>query len=392
MSTVEQVVAAIHATPHKLVLAFAGAGVSALTWLHGVGGSSRTVLSAIDIYAHKSMAQLIGYAPSNFTVPRVARSMAAASLRLAKAQLDDGSTDPAFGLGSTATIATDRLKRGDHRVALAVRDALGNVDYALVFDKGVRDRAGEEEIVGLLILRAIADASGVLGVPDLPLTESEELQTAYQPSEMLAALASGMRGAVLVKPDGTAVAGDGLAARAILSGAFNPLHVGHLELAAAASQRTGLPQAFELPLMNAAKSPIGLLEARRRVQQFAGRAPVVLTNAPLFADKAALFPGSVFVVGVDTAERIVSPRFYGYDPGALAAALQRIRDHGCRFLVAGRVGGDEFRSLADIDLPPGTRDLFEELSEGEFRRDVSSTALRSAWPTDITVGREGGPG
>lgn len=386
LGSVEGLVGAIHATPHKLVLAFAGAGVGALAWLHAVGGSSRTVLSALDVYAPKSMLELIGFAPTNYTALRVSRAMAEACYRIAKRQLPDGSRDPLVGVGSTATIATDRLKRGEHRVALSVRDGLGAVDYALVMEKGARDRASEEELVSLAIIRAIADACGVLGAPRLPLSAAEELSVEYQPSELLAALAAGEREKAVVAEDGTVVSGAGRGPSTILSGAFNPLHEGHLELAAAAAARTGLPPIFELPLMNAAKSPIELLEARRRVQQFAGRGTVVLTRTPLFAQKAALFPGSVFVVGVDTAERVLQPRFYGGDEAAMLAALEVVRRHGCRFLVAGRVTGGEFRTLADLALPPAAAGIFSALGEGDFRRDQSSTALRAQWPDVVSTG------
>ena len=54
---------------------------------------------------------------------------------------------------------------------------------------------------------------------------------------------------------------------------------------------------FELTLVNADKAAIGLPEAQRRAAQFAGRAPLLLSREPLFAAKAALFPGAVFVVG-----------------------------------------------------------------------------------------------
>ena len=50
-----------------------------------------------------------------------------------------------------------------------------------------------------------------------------------------------------------------------------------------------------------------------------------------FAEKAQLFPGVVFVVGVDTAERIVQPRFYGDSEERMLQALEQIRQSGCRF-------------------------------------------------------------
>lgn len=36
-----------------------------------------------------------------------------------------------------------------------------------------------------------------------------------------------------------------------------------------------------------------------------------LPQAPLYAQKARLFPGSVFVIGYDTAIRLLDPKYYG---------------------------------------------------------------------------------
>ncbi len=51
---------------------------------------------------------------------------------------------------------------------------------------------------------------------------------------------------------------------------------------------------------------------RRRVAQFRALGlPVVVTRATLFTNKADLFPDSCFVVGYDTAARLVLPKYYG---------------------------------------------------------------------------------
>jgi len=396
---------AIHATPHKMVMAFAGAGAQALAWLHGVGGSSRTMLAAVDIYSDAAMREWVGFMPARFTSRRVARAMANEAHRRARRYVTanhaqgtvTGATDPVFGLASTATIATDRAKRGDHRVAVAVRDAFGMVTYALTLEKGARDREGEEDVVSLLLLQAVADACGVLEVPDLPLTSKEQLRVTFEPSDMLAQVEAGKREMVVVREDGGIVRGgragtpSGAGAPAphsgpyaIVSGAFHPVHEGHLGLARVASERTGLPALFELPLVNAEKAPIELLEARRRAHQFAGKGSLALTRAPLFAEKAKLFPGSVFVVGVDTAERILEPRFYDGSLPRVVAALEEVEAHGCRFLVAGREGrSGVFRTLEDVQVPEAAKAVvgrvFEGLPEEVFRRDVSSTEIREGW-------------
>src|SRR5437868_7171605 len=87
---------------------------------------------------------------------------------------------------------------------------------------------------------------------------------------------------------------------AILPGAFNPVHPGHWGLADAAAEWLGLPVAFELSIANVDKSPLDPDEIERRRSQFAGRAPLWLTHAPQFVQKAELFPGAIFVVGADT--------------------------------------------------------------------------------------------
>jgi hypothetical protein len=114
------------------------------------------------------------------------------------------------------------------------------------------------------------------------------------------------------------------------------------------------------------------------VAQFAWRARVELTRAPTFLEKSRLFPGATFVVGADTAERLVATRYYGSDETRMVAALKEIADRGCRFLVAVRVdGAGRVRSLADVAVPAHLAALFTAIPESEFRLDTSSTDIRA---------------
>jgi hypothetical protein len=161
----------------------------------------------------------------------------------------------------------------------------------------------------------------------------------------------------------------------LLPGSFNPLHAAHSKLAEVASELLGKPAAFELSISNVDKPPLDRDEIERRLRQFAGRAPVWLTRTPTFVEKARLFPGVVFVVGADTAERILAPRYYR--DTTLDAALDEMRSHGCRFLVAGRVDANgHFVGLDNLSVPLARHDLFDAIPGDVFRMDLSSTQLR----------------
>jgi hypothetical protein len=140
----------------------------------------------------------------------------------------------------------------------------------------------------------------------------------------------------------------------------------------------GARPAVEISILNADKPPLDYFEIERRLAQFASDQSVWLTRAARFEQKSQLFPGATFLVGVDTLRRIAEPRFYGDDADACVAALERIAERGCRFLVFGRKGGAGFIRFGDLDLPEPLRAICREVPPGEFREDVSSTAIRRA--------------
>ncbi|RME79252.1 MAG: hypothetical protein D6784_01050 [Chloroflexi bacterium] len=367
-------ITAIHQTPRMVVLEFAGAGAQALAWLHSIGGSSRTILEAVDHYAAASLIEAVGFSPERFTSAEVARGLATRAYIRAGQLAPEGT--PVAGIGCTATIATDRLKWGDHRCCVTACDERGLATVSLTLTKGARTRQQEEELVSLLIVRAVASTCGLENLPPLPLLPGEQLREAFQPTDLLVRLLAGDMAWVAVLPDGREVVGETWPGLALLSGAFNPLHDGHRLLARVAGDLLGQEVYFELPLINADKAPISPQEARRRTAQFAGYAPVILTRLPLFSQKAQIFPHSVFILGVDTVERLVQPRFYHNSPAEMLASFQTIRAAGCRFLVAGRVRDGRFITLKDVPLPESVRDLFDEIPEDRFRVDISSTQLR----------------
>lgn len=195
-------------------------------------------------------------------------------------------------------------------------------------------------------------------------------------TDLIDELVAGAIERVTAWPDG-ALARSTPTPRSVLPGSFNPLHDGHQVLARVAEEMTGAPVAFEISVTNVDKPPLAVADVRGRVAQFTGRARVELTRAPTFVEKSRLMPGVTFVVGADTAERLVATRYYG-DEARMLAALREMADRGCRFLVAVRVdAAGRVRSLADAAIPQGFARLFTAIPESRFRIDASSSAIRA---------------
>jgi len=390
----------IHAAPQQAVIAVTGGGASAIADLLNVPGGSRTLLEAVVPYSAAALTDWLGRKPEHFCVEETALTMAAVAYQRACA-FAPPAEDTALshvGVACTASLVSDRPKKGDHRCHIAIQTRMTTAAWSLVLAKGARDRAGEERLVGHLILYALARAAGLSDLPSLDLRADETIiahQAAADP--FLVELLEGKRDVVwslpapevarrdpkqmpefdVRSPMHVAIPIPFSPPAGLLCGSFHPLHFGHRQLREVAATLLGGPVYYEMSIRNVDKPPLDFLSIDRRRAQFTDE-PLALTAAPTFAEKAAVLPGVTFVVGVDTAERIVEPRYYGGSDEKMRAALGQIANAGCRFLVAGRKEGERFETLADIALPPAFADLFSAIPSVAFRADISSTELRRA--------------
>ena len=365
-------VSALHACGRQAVIAVTGGGSLVISDLLSVPGASAFLLEARVPYAPAALAEWLGREPEQCCSRETALALAVVAWQRAS----KFSTSPAIavGVGCTAALASNRPKRGEHRAWIATHTANSTRLVGLTLAKGLREREAEERLVADVLLRLLGETCELASLPEISRLESDSLtsETCVAPPllvdlvagrrETLWSIRSEWRTEPSIKPLG------------LLAGSFNPLHDGHRELARVAEQRLGGPVAFELAWVNVDKPPLDFLTIEARCRQLSER-PVVLTHEPTFVRKSRMFPNMTFVVGIDTAERIVQSKYYGGE-AAMLTALDELRSHGCRFLVAGRREGDSFRTLSDLTLPPQARDLFEAIAEEEFRRDISSTELR----------------
>lgn len=368
----------VHQSRHLAMMAMTGGGSSSVADLLAVPGASRTLLEAIVPYAPSALGEWLGRTPEHFCSEATALAMASVAYRRAVhlVSTQPEAAESLIGLGCTAALVSDRPKRGEHRAFVASQTATATTISTLVLVKGKRDRAGEEACVGRMVLEILALSCGLKDIPSLDLfpNENRQLET-HVADPRLAAVWKGQSTLVWSLPDGTLQPSPPVPVRGLLCGAFDPLHHGHAALRSAAEQRLSGAVAYEMSISNVDKAPLDYLTIARRRSQFHDQ-PLAMTNAPTFAEKAVLFPGMAFVVGVDTAERIVQPRYYGDRPERMRDALNALRNAGCTFLVAGRSIDGKYCQLQDLAIPAEYADLFDPLPEDAFRADISSTELR----------------
>lgn len=365
----------LHAFPDKCVLALTGGAATAPAWLLSVPGGSRTVLEVIVPYGDRSLTEFLGR--------RAEQSCSeATSLEMARRAYDRAAWlapgERVAGVGCTASLATDRPKRGDHRLHVSVQLFDCCRTYSLTLTKGARNREEEETLAGRMVLNALASAWELPDRLGLALRSEEAIrEETHMPAFALPAFFRSEVEAVAVLADGqsTSAAPRPLA---VFPGAFNPAHAGHWGLAAVAQRLLHLPVAFELSVRNVDKPELPLDEVQRRLGQFQWLADLWITRAPTFVEKSALFPGATFLVGADTAERIVSPRYYADRAELRDAAFAQFQARKCRFLVAARKdSAGRLITLENLALPEPFCELFAAIPTDDFQLDVSSTAIRS---------------
>jgi len=373
----QQLIAASHGSGRKAALAITGGGSGAVGELLRVPGGSRLLIEAQIPYDALALAAFLGFAPAQACSAETAIAMAR-SARARAAGFAPAGTD-LVGLGATAALVSDRPRKGEHRFHIAFANAAGIAHCTCVLAKGRRDRAAEEDLVSRAIVLWLARACGVAAPSPRSLFDADDdyAETAVAAVDTIDRLLAGEHDRVTVRPDGQMM----LSApqpSLLFPGSFNPMHEGHVLLARVAEELTQRPLAFEISVTNVDKPPLAAETVRHRLAQFAWKWPVELTRAPTFVEKSRLFPGTIFVVGADTAERLFGPKYYGDDEARMHMALEEIANAGSSFLVAARIdAAGRIRTLNDIPVPRRYADLFTEIPEHRFRLDTSSSEIRA---------------
>lgn len=343
----------LHDTPWQGVFYLAGGGTSLIGEMLGTPGASRTVLDVRIPYASTAMAELLGAAPEQACSEATARAMAMSAFQQAQRL---GAGQP-FGFACTASLATDRTKKGEHRAHAAIQTPTDTYTAFWTFDG---TRTEEEEALSEALWAKLGQVLDIPGVEGTVVISHTAGKPAWQS---------------LILGNTLAEATDTHDGRLLLPGAFNPLHEGHREMLAVAEDMTGLGGAYELSVANVDKPFLDYREIERRLAQF--DRPVWLTRLPTFIEKARRFPNATFIVGLDTIVRIAEPRYYG---GELMRdeALKELAEYGASYVVFGRHLEGRFQVLEDLidALPPMLAERTRGVPAERFSNPLSSTDLR----------------
>ena len=374
---IEKIINRINEDSVKISGVFAGSGSSFANWFLTTPGSSNTLMQLDFPYSHSAVDELLGRAPEAYVTAQVANEFA--NMAYLRARRLSSVGEKVIGIGCTSALISELSKKGEHRAYVSIRSRDEILSSSLKLNKGFRDRIAEEDLVSRFILDQI-DGFWFKNNDHTVLSDlSSEDRVLRKENEYYGAieqLFETNQPFLIINTDGDLLDFSYRPAY-IISGSFNPLHFGHKQLAEFIGKIKGAIVDFEISISNVDKDNMTKEDVNHRILQFIGVSKIIISKSKTFVEKSNHFKGCSFVVGWDTAVRILDIKYYDNNFKSMLAALADIRENGCRFIVVGRLDefGD-FRNAKDINVPDGYEDMFSMIEEENFRSDISSTDLR----------------
>lgn len=352
-------------TNSKLFVTIAGAGTELLQRIWSKPGVSKNFVGARMPQSETQLMDCLGgECDANAVSENTALELAMYSYL--QCLLEASTEDNPVGLGMTAAVASDRMPRGDQRAHIAVMTKTGVVykQLNLVKDCGVVSRAKHDKIVSSAALSLLERA--LLGDNDLCYVDRcFGLLHGNAPTYS----ANGLRDS------------KGRGRDLYLPATLNPLHDGHRNARRAGEKHTEQRATYLVSTVSPHKGKmpvqqcLGIIAAvknERYLFNDGDRNVEFTLDEPLFIDKARARPNSTFIIGADTMQRMLDPK-WGPE---IIPMLDEMRALGTKFLVIGRAIDGVWTECRDIKISWPNQLIFCPIQVAP--NDISSTKIREA--------------
>jgi len=174
--TPQELAQKLHSVPGRGCVVVTGAGVQAISDLFAEPGTSRTILEAQVPYARRALDEFVGVQAEQHVSAEEALLIARAAQKRAQHLASEGDDDQLlFGVGCTAAVATDRVRRGEDRAHVAWTDGTRSGGVSIWFDKSARTRADEDAVISAIVMNSIAQAVNIEERLEVDVLETERI-------------------------------------------------------------------------------------------------------------------------------------------------------------------------------------------------------------------------
>ena len=345
-----------------------GAGASFQNELWEVPGSSAYLSGASFPYDAAEQEELLGFMPTQFCSEEASVDLACAAYMKA---YKFGGKD-AVGLGLTASVASEKPHRGDHRVyaTIITKDKVWSFHKVLKKGCGLKQRQSDNLDCNDLAFFMLVDALDISSFN----AEGKPFLREYKDNTQLAMdrffkhpyfSASGKR------YDKCQYTGKW----ALVPGAFNPPHQGHFGMQQGVFDQYGYRGVFEITSGLLHKGNLTIQDLLQRAKLLKGNDCIFTQQLPLYLDKVKAFPGAALVLGADACLRLFDPK-WGLDKNELFSQLKALKTI---LFVAPRIIDGKLVKLSDIEVNFSRQEKIKYMGmlfplEGQW--DISSTEIR----------------